>query len=192
MACHPGIPDPFLLGLFGVGTVVMRGAGCTINDMWDRDIDKKVERTKTRPLAAGTLSLPQALVFLGAQMTVGLGVLVNLNTYRSPSLPLPLIEKILPTNMSLVTLSILLGASSLSLVATYPLMKRITYWPQFVLGMAFNWGALLGWSAVAGNLNLAVTLPLYAAGILWTLNYDTIYAHQVRIVYLLFLGENLY
>ena len=85
MACHPGIPDPMLLALFGIGTVVMRGAGCTINDMWDRDIDKMVERTKTRPLAAGTVTLNQAVVFLGAQLAVGLGVLVNLNTYRCDS-----------------------------------------------------------------------------------------------------------
>ena len=119
--------------------------------------------------------MPQAVAFLGGQLTVGLGVLLQLNWY-----------------------SIWLGASSLSLVAVYPFMKRITYWPQFVLGtsriyisaysvrehrivgLAFNWGALLGWSAVAGSVDWAAALPLYAGGICWTLVYDTIYAHQVR------------
>jgi len=155
MACHPGHPDLQLLALFGIGTVVMRGAGCTINDMWDYKIDRQVKRTANRPLASGRISFKNAWLFLGAQLSVGLGVLLNLNHY-----------------------SIALGASSLSLVATYPLMKRITYWPQFVLGLAFNWGALLGWSATTGSLDLGVTLPLYASGVLWTLIYDTIYAHQ--------------
>ncbi|KAI0720267.1 4-hydroxybenzoate polyprenyl transferase [Cerioporus squamosus] len=143
------------ISLFGLGALVMRGAGCTINDMWDRNLDKGVERTKTRPLAAGDITPTQAFAFLGLQLTAGLGVLTQLNWY-----------------------SILLGASSLSVVTIYPFMKRVTYWPQAVLGLAFNWGALLGWSAVAGVTNWSVCLPLYAGGICWTLVYDTVYAHQ--------------
>jgi len=148
-------PDPALLALLLGGSFIMRGAGCTINDMWDRNIDKRVERTKTRPLASNQVSSLQAWIFLGGQLSVGLQILLQLNWY-----------------------SILLGASSLGLVVTYPLMKRITYWPQFILGLTFNWGALLGWSAVQGYCNLSVCLPLYAAGVAWTLVYDTIYAHQ--------------
>ena len=141
--------------LFGVGAIVMRGAGCTINDMWDVKMDRMVERTKTRPLAAGEITQFQALCFLGLQLSIGLAVLVNLNLY-----------------------SIALGASSLGVVVLYPLMKRVTYWPQLVLGFAFNWGAMLGWSAVAGAVDWSVVLPLYAGSIFWTLVYDTIYAHQ--------------
>ncbi|KAK4058785.1 Para-hydroxybenzoate--polyprenyltransferase, mitochondrial precursor (PHB:polyprenyltransferase) [Microbotryomycetes sp. JL221] len=143
------------LALFGTGALVMRGAGCTINDLWDRDIDKKVERTKSRPLASGEITPFKALTFLGVQLSVGLAVLTQLNWY-----------------------SIALGASSLSLVVLYPLMKRITYWPQFVLGLAFNWGALLGSSAVLGVTDWNVALPLYAGSVAWTIVYDTIYAHQ--------------
>lgn len=146
------------LSLFGLGALVMRGAGCTINDMWDRNLDKAVARTRDRPLSRGDVTLRQAVTFLGAQLTVGLGVLTQLNWY-----------------------SILLGASSLSIVIIYPLMKRVTYWPQAVLGLAFNWGALLGWSAVAGSVDWSVCLPLYAGGICWTLVYDSIYAHQDKV-----------
>ncbi|SPO24635.1 related to COQ2 -para-hydroxybenzoate--polyprenyltransferase [Ustilago trichophora] len=145
----------FYTMLFGVGAIVMRGAGCTINDMWDVKMDRMVERTKTRPLASGDITQFQALCFLGIQLSIGLAVLVNLNLY-----------------------SIALGASSLGVVVLYPLMKRITYWPQLVLGFAFNWGAMLGWSAVAGTVDWSVVLPLYAGSIFWTLVYDTIYAHQ--------------
>ncbi|GAA6062465.1 hypothetical protein JCM10212_005368 [Sporobolomyces blumeae] len=141
--------------LFGTGAVVMRGAGCVINDLWDRDIDKKVERTKLRSLASGEVKPIQALTFLGGQLSVGLAILTQLNWY-----------------------SIALGASSLSLVVLYPLMKRITYWPQFVLGLAFNWGALLGSSAILGTCDWQVALPLYAGSVAWTIVYDTIYAHQ--------------
>ncbi|XP_047003510.1 4-hydroxybenzoate polyprenyltransferase, mitochondrial [Schistocerca americana] len=156
MAASPGSwPDPLLLGLFGIGAILMRGAGCTVNDMWDRDIDSKVTRTKTRPLVTGALSQFDALVFLGGQLALALLVLLQLNTY-----------------------SIVLGASSLGLVAMYPLAKRITHWPQLVLGATFNWGALLGWSAVHGSCSWPVVLPLYCAGICWTIIYDTIYAHQ--------------
>lgn len=149
------LPDLSMLALFGTGAVLMRGAGCTINDMWDRDYDKKVERTASRPIAAGEVSRFQSLVFLGGQLSLALGVLLCLNYY-----------------------SIALGAASLALVVTYPLMKRITYWPQFVLGLTFNWGALLGWSAVRGSCDWSVCLPLYFSGVMWTLIYDTIYAHQ--------------
>nr|CAH7738249.1 unnamed protein product [Callosobruchus chinensis] len=136
------LPDIYMLGLFGLGSFVMRGAGCTINDMWDRDIDAKVERTKDRPLVNGDVSMKQALVFLAGQLSVGLAILLQLNWP-----------------------SVILGASSLGLVVAYPLMKRITYWPQLVLGFTFNWGALLGYSAIHNYVNLSVCLPLYIAGI---------------------------
>ncbi|KAM4706440.1 4-hydroxybenzoate polyprenyltransferase, mitochondrial [Discoglossus pictus] len=156
LAAGPGsLPDISMLALFGTGAVLMRGAGCTINDMWDRDFDRKVERTASRPIASGDISQFQSLVFLGGQLSLALGVLLCLNYY-----------------------SIALGAASLSLVVTYPLMKRITYWPQLVLGLTFNWGALLGWSAIKGSCDWSVCLPLYVSGVMWTLIYDTIYAHQ--------------
>ncbi|KAF5392689.1 hypothetical protein D9757_000981 [Collybiopsis confluens] len=154
------------LSLFGIGAIVMRGAGCTINDMWDRNLDKEVARTRERPLARGDITQRQALVFLAGQLSVGLAVLLQLNWY-----------------------SILLGASSLSVVTAYPLMKRITHWPQAVLGLAFNWGALLGWSAVAGATDWRVCLPLYAGGVCWTLDKkDDIHA-GIRSTALLF-GEH--
>lgn len=156
LASDPGcLPHLGLLTLFGTGALLMRGAGCTINDMWDKDFDKKVSRTATRPIASGEISQMQALIFLGGQLSLALGVLLCLNYY-----------------------SIALGAASLSLVITYPLMKRITYWPQLMLGLTFNWGALLGWSAVKGSCDWSVCLPLYFSGVMWTLIYDTIYAHQ--------------
>ncbi|XP_032354958.1 4-hydroxybenzoate polyprenyltransferase, mitochondrial isoform X2 [Camelus ferus] len=156
LAAEPGcFPDWYMLSLFGAGAVLMRGAGCTINDMWDQDYDKKVTRTASRPIAAGDISTFQSFVFLGGQLTLALGVLLCLNYY-----------------------SIALGAASLLLVITYPLMKRITYWPQLALGLTFNWGALLGWSAIKGSCDPSVCLPLYFSGIMWTLIYDTIYAHQ--------------
>lgn len=151
----PPLEMAYMLTLFGTGAVVMRGAGCTINDMWDVKFDRMVERTKTRPIASGAVSREKALVFLGGQLAAGLAVLVQLNPY---------------------TIVFCLG--SMPLVAVYPFMKRITYWPQFVLGLAFNWGALAGWSAITGGMDWAVVLPLYAAGISWTLVYDTIYGHQ--------------
>ncbi|XP_012502627.1 PREDICTED: 4-hydroxybenzoate polyprenyltransferase, mitochondrial [Propithecus coquereli] len=156
LAAEPGcFPDWYMLSLFGAGAVLMRGAGCTINDMWDQEYDKKVTRTANRPVAAGNISTFQSFVFLGGQLTLALGVLLCLNYY-----------------------SIALGAASLLLVVTYPLMKRITYWPQLALGLTFNWGALLGWSAVKGSCDPSVCLPLYFSGVMWTLMYDTIYAHQ--------------
>jgi len=156
MAAGPGhLPDLTLLATFAVGSFVMRGAGCTINDMWDRNIDNKVERTRDRPITSGQVSMFDALVFLGGQLGLGLLILLQLNWY-----------------------SVLLGAASMGLVVTYPVMKRFTYYPQFVLGLAFNWGALLGWSSVLGFCDWSVCLPLYCAGISWTMIYDTIYAHQ--------------
>ncbi|XP_014444424.1 4-hydroxybenzoate polyprenyltransferase, mitochondrial [Tupaia chinensis] len=156
LAAEPGcFPDWYMLSLFGTGAVLMRGAGCTINDMWDQDYDKKVVRTANRPIAAGDISTFKSLVFLGGQLTLALGILLCLNYY-----------------------SIALGAASLLLVVTYPLTKRITYWPQLALGLTFNWGALLGWSAIKGSCDPSVCLPLYFSGVMWTLIYDTIYAHQ--------------
>nr|XP_051210714.1 4-hydroxybenzoate polyprenyltransferase, mitochondrial-like isoform X1 [Lolium perenne]XP_051210720.1 4-hydroxybenzoate polyprenyltransferase, mitochondrial-like isoform X1 [Lolium perenne] len=156
IAAMPGeLPDLQMLGLFGCGAILLRGAGCTVNDLLDRDIDNKVERTKTRPFASGALTPTQGVCFLGSQLLLGLGILLQLNNF-----------------------SRVLGASSLLLVFTYPLMKRFTFWPQAFLGLTFNWGALLGWAAIKGSLDPAVILPLYTAGICWTLVYDTIYAHQ--------------
>lgn len=152
------LPDLYMLALFGTGAFIMRGAGCTINDMWDQDIDKMVARTKDRPLVTGQITPIQSLMFLAVQLSLGLLILLQLNWY-----------------------SIFLGASSLGLVIIYPLMKRITYWPQLILGMTFNWGALLGWSAIYGSCDWSICLPLYVAGICWTILYDTIYAHQDRV-----------
>ncbi len=149
-----GAPDAVLLALFGVGAVVMRGAGCTWNDIVDRDIDGRVARTADRPIPSGAVSVKQAIGFLLAQLTVALAILLCLNRA-----------------------AIALGVLSLLLVFTYPLMKRVTWWPQFFLGLAFNWGALMGWASVQGGVALPALL-LYAAGIAWTLGYDTIYAHQ--------------
>jgi len=150
----PSWPDPWLLVLFALGAITMRGAGCTLNDIADRDYDKNVQRTAGRPIPSGQITVKQALAFLILQCLIGLAVLLQLNVFSKA-----------------------LGAASLLLVAIYPFMKRITYWPQFVLGLAFNWGALLGWAAVRGDLGTPAVL-LYAAGIFWTLGYDTIYAHQ--------------
>ncbi|EFN55161.1 hypothetical protein CHLNCDRAFT_9858, partial [Chlorella variabilis] len=156
LAAPPGTsPDLRLMALFGLGAVLLRGAGCTINDLWDRELDRRVERTRGRPLAAGAVTPAQAVAFLAAQLSAGLAILVQLNPYSQ-----------------------LLGASSLALVAAYPLMKRVTGWPQAFLGLTFNWGALLGWAAVHGSCQWGVVLPLYASGVCWTLVYDTIYAHQ--------------
>lgn len=156
LASSPGdLPDIKMLTLFGCGAVLLRGAGCTINDLLDRDIDTKVERTKSRPVASGLLTPFQGLCFLGFQLLLGLGILLQLNNY-----------------------SRILGASSLLLVFSYPLMKRFTFWPQAYLGLTFNWGALLGWAAVKGGLDPVVVVPLYISGVFWTLVYDTIYAHQ--------------
>jgi len=153
------LPDIKLCTLFSIGSFVMRGAGCTINDMWDSQYDKDVERTKSRPLASGLLSYNQAWMFLTLQLSAGLGVLVSLPNVQD---------------------CVVWGVASLPLVATYPLMKRYTNYPQLVLGLTFNWGAIMGWVAVHGtsNIDWNVVGPLYASGVLWTLIYDTLYAHQ--------------
>jgi 4-hydroxybenzoate polyprenyltransferase len=140
--------------LFLVGAIAMRGAGCTYNDLVDRDLDASVERTRNRPLPSGAVSPAQAALFLVLQALVGALVLLQFNGF-----------------------TILLGLASLLVVAVYPFMKRVTDWPQFVLGLAFSWGALVGWSAVAGDLSIAPIL-LYAGCVLWTIAYDTIYALQ--------------
>jgi len=163
LASPPGSTLPEYLGLcalFGVGSFVMRGAGCTINDMWDAKYDREVERTKSRPLACGILNYKQATAWLGVQLSVGLGVLLSL----------PHVES-----------CFLWGVASLPLVATYPLMKRYTNYPQSVLGMTFNWGAIMGWVAVRGDVDWSVVGPLYLSGIAWTLVYDTLYAHQDKV-----------
>ena len=140
--------------LFGVGAVVMRAAGCVINDLWDRKLDAQVARTKNRPLASGAVSVFQASAFLFFLLAVGLLILIQMNA-----------------------LTIILGCLSLPLIVAYPYMKRITWWPQAFLGLTFNFGALMGWSAVTGTLGFA-PIFLYVGGIFWTLGYDTIYAHQ--------------
>jgi len=160
LAMAPGAagawPDWRLLLLFALGAFAMRGAGCTYNDIVDRDFDARVARTAARPLPSGRVTLRQALVFLALQLLAGLAVLL-----------------LLPTT------AIWLGVASLALVFTYPFMKRVTYWPQAFLGLTFNWGALLGWAAATDGLAWPA-LALYAGGFCWTLVYDTIYAHQDR------------
>lgn len=152
----PALHMLWLVALFGIGSLVMRGAGCTVNDLLDRDIDRRVARTATRPIAAGTVTPRQALGFLAAQMALGLAILLQLNQF-----------------------SWALGVAVLLLVFSYPLAKRVTNWPQAVLGLTFNWGALLGYAAVTGRLD-APAVVAYAAGFFWTLGYDTVYAHQDR------------
>lgn len=151
-----GAPNLKLIGLFFVGAVVMRGAGCTYNDIIDRDIDRRVERTRVRPLPSGQITVRTAWIFLGVQLVIGLAVLLQFNWF-----------------------AVGVGAASILLVAAYPFMKRITFWPQAWLGLTFNWGALLGWAAVRGTIE-SPAVWLYAAGFFWTLGYDTIYAHQDR------------
>jgi 4-hydroxybenzoate polyprenyltransferase len=148
------IPDLWLLLLFAIGATVMRGAGCVYNDIADRDFDAQVARTRSRPIPSGQVSITQAAIFMVALSLIGLAVLLQFNRF-----------------------AIILGMASLGIVALYPFMKRITYWPQAVLGLAFSWGALMGWAEVFGRLD-APALLLYAASIAWTVGYDTIYAHQ--------------
>ncbi|MCF3640653.1 4-hydroxybenzoate octaprenyltransferase [Rhizobium sp. TRM95111] len=144
----------FHLLLFFAGAVAMRGAGCTYNDLVDHEIDMAVARTRSRPLPSGRVTRLQAKVFMVAQALAGLVVLLQFNRF-----------------------TIGLGVASLAIVAIYPFAKRFTDWPQVVLGLAFSWGALMGWAAVFGSLATAPAV-LYAAAIAWTVGYDTIYAHQ--------------
>ncbi len=153
----PGVAEGVRLALlFGVGAVLMRGAGCVVNDVFDRDIDKLVERTRGRPLASGAVSVRQALVFLVVLLVVSFGILVQLNWA-----------------------AIVLGVCSLVPVALYPLAKRVTSWPQAMLGLTFGWAAPMGYAAAVGGVD-GIAALLYAAVILWILGYDTVYAHQDR------------
>jgi 4-hydroxybenzoate polyprenyltransferase len=145
---------PVTLALFFAGAFVMRGAGCTWNDITDRDLDARVERTRSRPIPAGQVSVPQAAVFLVAQALIGLAVLLQFNHF-----------------------AVMTGIASLLIVAVYPFMKRITWWPQIVLGLAFSWGALMGFAVTLGRID-ASALLLYLGSIAWVIGYDTIYAHQ--------------
>ena len=145
---------PLTIALFFIGAFAMRGAGCTWNDITDRDLDAMVERTRSRPIPAGQVSVRQALVFLVAQALIGLLVLVQFNSF-----------------------AVATGIASLVIVAVYPFMKRITWWPQIVLGLAFSWGALMGFAVTFARID-ATALLLYAGSIAWVIGYDTIYAHQ--------------
>ena len=145
---------PFIIALFFVGAFVMRGAGCTWNDITDRDLDALVERTRSRPIPAGQVSVPRAAVFLVVQALIGLAVLVQFNRF-----------------------AVATGIASLLIVAIYPFMKRITWWPQIVLGLAFSWGALMGFAVTFARIDAAAVL-LYTGSISWVIGYDTIYAHQ--------------
>jgi 4-hydroxybenzoate polyprenyltransferase len=149
-------PDPWHCLLFFIGAFAMRGAGCTWNDIVDRDLDAKVERTRSRPIPAGQVTARQAFAFLVVQALIGLVVLLQFNPF-----------------------TILVGILSLATVAIYPFLKRVTHWPQIGLGLAFSWGALMGWPAVFGRLDPAAFV-LYAGSIAWVIAYDTIYAHQDR------------
>ena len=145
-----------LIVLFAIGSLAMRAAGCVVNDLWDRDIDRQVARTAGRPLASGALRPRQALAFLAVLLLIGLGVLLQLD---------PLAQ--------------MLGVGSLVLVAVYPLAKRVTWWPQLMMGFTFGFGAPMGYAAASGQID-AAWVALYAAAILWDLGFDTIYAHQDR------------
>ena len=149
-------PDPWLLLLFVVGAVAMRGAGCTYNDLVDREIDAQVARTRSRPLPSGQVSPRGAFIFMLALCLIGLLVLLSFNGT-----------------------TIWLGLGVIPIVALYPFVKRFSHWPQAVLGLAFNWGALLGWPAALGRLDWPAVV-LYAGAVAWTVGYDTIYAHQDR------------
>jgi 4-hydroxybenzoate polyprenyltransferase len=145
---------PLTVALFFIGAFVMRGAGCTWNDITDRDLDALVERTRSRPIPAGQVNVPQAVAFLVVQALIGLAVLLQFNRF-----------------------AVMTGIASLIIVAVYPFMKRITWWPQIVLGLAFSWGALMGFAVTLERID-ATALMLYAGSIAWVIGYDTIYAHQ--------------
>src|SRR6476469_9553432 len=145
---------PLTMALFFIGAFVMRGAGCTWNDITDRDLDALVERTRSRPIPAGQVSVPQAAAFLVVQALIGLAVLLQFNRF-----------------------AVATGIASLVIAAVYPFMKRITWWPQIVLGLAFSWGALMGFAVTLGRID-ATAFFLYAGSIAWVIGYDTIYAHQ--------------
>ncbi len=148
------LPDLRLMLLFMVGAFVMRAAGCAYNDIVDRDFDARVARTASRPIPSGQVTVRQARIFMVMLALVGLLVLIQMNRF-----------------------TVGLGMASVGLIAIYPFMKRYTYWPQVVLGLTFKWGALVGWAAVTGSLGMGAGL-LYVGSVLWTIGYDTIYAHQ--------------
>jgi 4-hydroxybenzoate polyprenyltransferase len=149
-------PSLWHIVLFFIGAFAMRGAGCTWNDLVDRDLDGRVERTRSRPIPSGQVTVAQATTFMVAQALVGFLVLIQFNRF-----------------------TVATGIASLLVVVIYPFMKRITYWPQIFLGLAFSWGALMGWPAAFGRLDWPA-IVLYAGSILWVIGYDTIYAHQDR------------
>lgn len=149
-----GLAEVWIMVGCGFGAWLMRGAGCTWNDITDREYDAQVARTASRPIPSGQVSVRGAAIWMGLQSLLAFGILLTFNTT-----------------------AIALGVGSLALVAIYPFAKRFTWWPQVFLGLAFNWGALLAWAAVTGSLSWAPAF-LYLAGIAWTLFYDTIYAHQ--------------
>jgi 4-hydroxybenzoate polyprenyltransferase len=156
-AIHAGQPVSIWHAvLFFIGAFAMRGAGCTWNDIVDRDLDAMVERTRSRPIPSGQVSVQAAAIFLVVQALVGLAVLLQFNGF-----------------------TIWTGIASLAIVVVYPFMKRVTYWPQIVLGLAFSWGALMGWPATFARLDWQAVV-LYAGSIAWVIGYDTIYAHQDR------------
>lgn len=144
-----------MLVLFAIGAIIMRGAGCAINDYWDREYDAKVERTKSRPIASGAITPKQALLFIALLLLIGLSILIQ---------------------MPLSTITT--GSISLIFVILYPLMKRWTWWPQVFLGFTINFGALMGWSAITQGLDHIAPFLLYISALFWTLGYDTIYAFQ--------------
>jgi 4-hydroxybenzoate polyprenyltransferase len=150
----PLLPVLGYMVLFAIGAFVMRGAGCTYNDIVDRDFDAQVERTRSRPIPSGQVSLRAAWAFLALQVLIGFAVLMTLSPY-----------------------AIKLGVASLALIAVYPFMKRVTYWPQIWLGLTFNWGILMGYATLTNSLTWSPML-VYVAAIFWTIGYDTIYAHQ--------------
>jgi 4-hydroxybenzoate polyprenyltransferase len=147
-------PNVIYLALFLIGAFVMRGAGCAWNDYVDRDYDGRVERTALRPIPSGQVSPRQALLFACFLSLIGFLVLIQFNPF-----------------------TVGLGVASVALVAAYPFFKRFTHWPQIMLGLTFKWGALVGWAAIMGSLDIPPLL-LYAGSVLWTIGYDTIYAHQ--------------
>ncbi len=154
---HEGrFPSVWHIVLFFIGAFAMRGAGCTWNDLVDRNLDGLVDRTRSRPIPSKQVTIAQATAFMLAQALVGLLVLIQFNRF-----------------------TVVTGLASLLVVVVYPFMKRITYWPQIFLGLAFSWGALMGWPAAFGRLDLPA-LVLYAGSICWVIGYDTIYAHQDR------------
>jgi 4-hydroxybenzoate polyprenyltransferase len=150
------LPSVWHIAMFFVGAFAMRGAGCTWNDLVDRDLDGLVERTRSRPIPSRQVTVAQATAFMLLQALIGLAVLLQFNRF-----------------------TVMTGFASLLVVVIYPFMKRVTYWPQIVLGLAFSWGALMGWPATLGRLDWPA-IVLYAGSICWVIGYDTIYAHQDR------------